>query len=352
MAAGGDLKETVMTIPFLRTCITNVIADLEKRFTSLGDKRRALVQPEAPWKWFTSYELGFPLVSDEHDRPMHPLVETFVDDQLEAHWAEKEEANAPLLPPISQLQTLKEGWGDQAIDELPPTIDRATTRERFSTSYIARNPQKLPEIEIDDEDFLSMIKNPPAVGAVRIHMDPESLDTFFGGYTASTFQGVATLITPAGPFRMEGARWHLLSQVFSSLEDIKIDLHKERLPQKPCTRTPTAGAWKILWQAKLAVGATTYIGDTALTATPFFDNGVRGDSTTWGSKSLEPRVINWTSLISEDQTAILPSLQSTSNWIVLALAGKSKPGTIPLPVESFVTAMTTKGKASEKGNGG
>ena len=43
--------------------------------------------------------LGFPLVSDEHDRPMHPLVETFVDDQLE----EEEKANAPLLPPISQL---------------------------------------------------------------------------------------------------------------------------------------------------------------------------------------------------------------------------------------------------------
>ena len=51
-----------------------------------------------------------------------------------------------------------------------------------------------------------MIKNPPEVGAVRIHMDPESLDTSFGGFTASIFQGVATLITPAGPFKMEGAR--------------------------------------------------------------------------------------------------------------------------------------------------
>jgi len=56
-----------------------MIADLEKRFTSDAYKRRALVQPEAPWKWFTSYKLGFPLMSDEHDRPMRPLVETFVD---------------------------------------------------------------------------------------------------------------------------------------------------------------------------------------------------------------------------------------------------------------------------------
>jgi len=84
MAAGGDVKETVMTIPFIRTCIINMIVDLEKNFTLDAIKRRALVQPEAPWKWFTSYELGLTPVSDEHDRPMHPLVETFVDDQLEA----------------------------------------------------------------------------------------------------------------------------------------------------------------------------------------------------------------------------------------------------------------------------
>ena len=131
MAAGGDVKETVMATPFLRACIINMIADLERKFTSDGDKRRALVQSEASWKWFTSYELCFPLVSDERDRPMHPLVETFVDDQFEAHWAEGEEANAPLSPLIGQLQTLKEEWGDQDSAELSPTANRATTRERF-----------------------------------------------------------------------------------------------------------------------------------------------------------------------------------------------------------------------------
>jgi hypothetical protein len=51
-----------------------------------------------------------------------------------------------------------------------------------------------------------MIKNPLKVGAVRIYMDSDSKDTSFGGITADTFQGVATLITPKGPFKMEGAR--------------------------------------------------------------------------------------------------------------------------------------------------
>ena len=93
-----------------------------------------------------------------------------------------------------------------------------------------------------------MIKNTPAVGEVRLHMDPESLDTSFGGVTASTFQGVATLITPAGPFKMEGARWHLLSKVFSSPEDIKTDLHKERLLQENMDKDPNCRsfAWKVL----------------------------------------------------------------------------------------------------------
>jgi len=95
---------------------------------------------------------------------------------------------------------------------------------------------KLLEIELEDEDFLSMIKNPQEVGAVRIHIDPESLDTSFGGLTASTFQGVATLINPAGPFKMEGA---LLSKVFSSPEDIKTDLYRERLSKKLWTKIPT-----------------------------------------------------------------------------------------------------------------
>ena len=100
---------------------------------------------------------------------------------------------------------MKEGWGDQTSTELSPTADRANIRERFSKSHTARNRLKLPQIELDDEDFLSMITNPPAVGAFRNHMDPESLDTSFGGLTAITFQGVATLITPAAPFKMEGA---------------------------------------------------------------------------------------------------------------------------------------------------
>jgi len=89
-------------------------------------------------------------------------------------------------------------------------------------------------------------------------------------------------------------------------------------------------------------------GDTALTAPPFFKNVVRGNSTIWGFETQGPRVINWTGLSREDQAIILPTLQTTNDWIVLALAGRPRLGTIPLSVNGSVIAMTTKGKSFRK----
>ena len=96
--------------------------------------------------------------------------------------------------------------------------------------------------------------------------------------------------------------------------------------------------------------APTYIGDTALLAPPFFENVVRRDLTTWGSKVPGPRVINWTGLGCQDQAAILRILRNTNSWILLALVGKTKSGTLPLPgpLEGSVIAITTQGKAFRK----
>ena len=179
-------------------------------------------------------------------------------------------------------------------------------------------------------------------------MDPVNLDTSYGGITASTFQGVATLITSAGPLEMEGARWHLLSKVFSSPGDIKTDLNRERLLQETMDKDTNCRSfsWQVLRQAKLAVGATTYVRKGATTYV--FKNVVRGNSTIWGFETQGPRVMNWTDLSREDQTIILPTLQTANNWIVLALAGRPRLGAIPLSVNGSVTAMTTIGKSFRK----
>jgi len=60
-------------------------------------------------------------------------------------------------------------------------------------------------------------------------------------------------------------------------------------------------------------------------------------------------VSNWTGFSCEDQAIILPTLQTTNDWIVLrALAGRPRRGVIPLSVNGSVIAMTTNGKSFRK----
>jgi len=72
---------------------------------------------------------------------------------------------------------MKEGWAGQSGTELQHITNRVTNKERVSTSHIVRNLLKLAEINLINEDFESMMKEPPSVVGVVIHMDPESKDT-------------------------------------------------------------------------------------------------------------------------------------------------------------------------------
>lgn len=94
------------------------------------------------------------MVSDKHERPLHPLVELFVDNQNEAYPADEEkEDTVSSLSLLGLLREMKEGWGDQAGTKPQLITDRVATREKLSTSHIARKPLKLPEINIINKDF-------------------------------------------------------------------------------------------------------------------------------------------------------------------------------------------------------
>ena len=95
-------------------------------------------------------------------------------------------------------------------------------RERFSTPHAARDPNKVEEVEHESEDLQGMIRQPPKVGAVRFHYEPESINT-----SSNTFQFTTSFVTPRGPYQLEGARWHLLTEVFSNPASFEADLHSE-----------------------------------------------------------------------------------------------------------------------------
>jgi len=61
-------------------------------------------------------------------------------------------------------------------------------RERFSTPHTARDPNKVQEVELESEDLQGMIRQPPKVGAIRFHHEPESSNTSHADITATTLK--------------------------------------------------------------------------------------------------------------------------------------------------------------------
>ena len=83
-AEGVDIRDTVFTVPLFRDCIINMIHNMEGDI-ELPQKERVVraTGQEPSWKWFTASELGFPLLDENYDRPIHPLVETYARECLQ-----------------------------------------------------------------------------------------------------------------------------------------------------------------------------------------------------------------------------------------------------------------------------
>jgi len=140
-------------------------------------------------------------------------------------------------------RTMLEDWETEPAvydDDQRETVSKGhprRKRERFPTPYTARDPSKIQEVELEIEDLQGMIRQKPKVGAIRFHHEPESSNTSHADVTATTFQGT-TSITSRGPYQLEGARWHLLTKVFSNLESFKFDFHSEILLQERLDENP------------------------------------------------------------------------------------------------------------------
>jgi len=64
----------------------------------------------------------------------------------------------------------------------------------------------MEEVELESENLQGMIRQPPKVGAIRFHHEPESTNTSHANVTATTFQGATSVITSRAPYQLEDAR--------------------------------------------------------------------------------------------------------------------------------------------------
>ena len=115
-------------------------------------------------------------------------------------------------------RTMLEEWETEPavcdIDKGETTSKRHPRRniKCFSTPHTARDPNKNEEVELESEDLQGLMCQPPKVGAIRFHYEPESTNTSRANVTATTLQGTTSVITSRGPYQLEGARWHLLTK--------------------------------------------------------------------------------------------------------------------------------------------
>jgi len=81
------VEDVALSMDAIKRCLANrlVALDRDTHKTKVGmalslacTKREIITAQEPPWLWFTLPELGFPMITDEYQRPIHQEVEEYM----------------------------------------------------------------------------------------------------------------------------------------------------------------------------------------------------------------------------------------------------------------------------------
>jgi len=323
------ISDSTFTWPHIQRCLEDMMQEMG---ISAADAPISGVTLVPIRLWCIAPELGHPLIDDNHDRPLHPLVGPFLRGYLSRHEDIDDEDDemghfyTGLCDTRVLARTMLEDWETE-----PAADDNGTGKTilRLGPSGSIMNRR---------------------VGAIRFHHEPESSNTSRADVTATTFQGTTSVITSRGPYQLECARWHLLTKIFSNPESFRADLHSELLLQERLDENIKYRyfSWQILREASEFSGAKTYIGETGLTTPLFFSNARRGAKIMWGALDDSPVIVNWNGLDLLEQADITPTLQAANNWIIFTHPlGPEKSATPPIP-SGAQRILYTKGKAGRE----
>jgi len=227
-------EDVAPSLDAIQRCLSNMLTALDRDTPQtkigLAPHNLPMQEPttfqEPPWLWFTLPELGFPLLTDEYRRPIHPEIEEYMQRYVSnvQDWEQVDDEDCwginytePAAQITGKIETILHIWGEEQPEKEQDNITKLIPeRERFSVPHAARNPKILKDRNLENEDIFELIKNPPEVGAVRIFQQPEFWDTSIGPTQAVTTQGIATIYLPSGPLSMDGAQWHLLKHTLTN----------------------------------------------------------------------------------------------------------------------------------------
>jgi len=185
--------------------------------------QESIITQEPPWLWFTLPELGFPLLTDEYRRPIHPEIEEYMRRYVsnDQDWEQVDdedcwginytESTAQIR---EKIDTILHTWGEEQPEKEQDEVTKLNPeRERFSVPHASRDSKILKDMNLENKDIFELIKNPPEVGVVRIFEEHEFWDMTIGLIHTVNTQGIATIQLPSGTLSMDGAQWHLLKHL-------------------------------------------------------------------------------------------------------------------------------------------
>ena len=81
------VEDVALSMDAIKGCLTNMLMALDRdtlqtregiAFPLACTEQEVMTAQETPWLWFTLPELGFPMIMDEYESPIHPEVEKYL----------------------------------------------------------------------------------------------------------------------------------------------------------------------------------------------------------------------------------------------------------------------------------
>ena len=309
-------------------------------------QREALDPSQWRKGWFTTSSLGYPLLDDTFDRPLHPALANYI---LNLQSLEEVENQWPREMLRWHYQRGGDVDGNQLDDHQPATPSRAREWEQFAVPLLARNPDRLPDRAIPDGPPTTLLSRCHGKGVVKVLNKPVCHEMDWLDAKVVVSENVAHGVSPTGSFSIEGAKWYLLRALVAPrladqfvptlLAEIEWQIRAEE------RATHASYSWPVLRAAQAVFAARVYFGGSMVSAPPFFDAVGREEALFWGADS-GPAVYamaDWSDGVLERLTQ---RLRSDTNWIVLTPPVKRQAARRELLMEVGSCRRVTKGKAS------
>jgi len=126
----NQAEDVALSLDSMKRCLTNMLTALDTDTPQTKDgltphylpKQEPNTFQEPPWLWFTLPEIGFPLLTDEYRRPIHPEIEEYMrrhvsDDQ---DWEQVDDEDCwgvkytePSAHIRGKIETILHTWGKE-----------------------------------------------------------------------------------------------------------------------------------------------------------------------------------------------------------------------------------------------